>query len=363
MREGARDPRARGGSPPAAAPAAGPASVPAPAAAPVSAPVLAPALPAPTAATSVDDVPGAVRANAAAIQEAAALVRAADPTRAWAYRLQRWASWVLVETTPPVENGRTRLPAPPKDLRRRLDSLREGEKWPTQSRGRRAPRRGSTSSGSTSTGRWPSRSIAWGRRTRPPARSSAARRSPSWPASPAWPTSPSSTGPPSPTRAPARGSTRRSSAGAGEGGPSAAATSGERGDERGRPASPGGGSSRGKVAEGARPGALALSQRGADGRARFGPACGGRPDGHRGLEARAGPPRPRGAPRPGDRPGPRNLGAQRLCATVYAALLVAIRSEARASKSPPAELAGRGQFVFERLCRLDPAAALRLSGT
>lgn len=47
-------------------------------------------------ATSPEDVENAVRANGGSIVEAAAILRAAEPTRAWAYKLQRWGAWITI---------------------------------------------------------------------------------------------------------------------------------------------------------------------------------------------------------------------------------------------------------------------------
>jgi hypothetical protein len=51
-----------------------------------------------------------------------------------------------------------------------------------------------------------------------------------------------------------------------------------------------------------------------------------------------------------------------LCAAVYASLLVAIRAASRAKNASP-DLTGKEQFAFDKLCRLDPASAIKLSGT
>jgi len=89
----------------------------------------APAPPPAVKATSPEDVENAVRANGGSIVEAAAILRAAEPTRAWAYKLQRWGAWITIEDAPPVENGRTFVPPPDEDTARSLADLRDGQKW------------------------------------------------------------------------------------------------------------------------------------------------------------------------------------------------------------------------------------------
>jgi type VI secretion system protein VasJ len=83
----------------------------------------------PAAATSAGDAEQAIRANAQAIAEAAALLRAADPAGPWPYRLHRLATWIAVLEPPSAEAGVTRLPPPPEEERRQLVGLRDRESW------------------------------------------------------------------------------------------------------------------------------------------------------------------------------------------------------------------------------------------
>jgi type VI secretion system protein VasJ len=48
-------------------------------------------------------------------------------------------------------------------------------------------------------------------------------------------------------------------------------------------------------------------------------------------------------------------------ATVYTHLIVATREVARARGGGSPELASREQYLFDKLCRLDPASAIKLS--
>jgi type VI secretion system protein VasJ len=90
-------------------------------AAPVAAPV--------ASATSASDVDSAVASNGNAIVQAAAILRAADYARPWSYRLQRWGSWIIIEDVPPAEDGRTFIPGPGESLLQNLNELRDGQKW------------------------------------------------------------------------------------------------------------------------------------------------------------------------------------------------------------------------------------------
>jgi type VI secretion system protein VasJ len=313
------------------------------------------------AATSVDDVDQAVRANARAILEAAALVRRADPARAWPYRLQRWAVWIAVEDPPPAEDGKTLLRVPPQDERRRVASLRDGEKWlellnaAEEAAGKylywldahryvalAMDKLGPTFAGARETvGR---EVCAFVSRLPTVADFAFSDGTPfaeagtkSWLADEAkrW---------------------------GGASGPSAGAAAASAEDEEvaKRLAEAQQMVSDGKVADGLAV-ASALASRAADARTRFRGQIavarmaieGSKPelarpmleslldDIHRhGLEAWE--------------PG--------LCASVYSLLLVAIRASLRAKNGPP-DLAGKEQIVFDKLCRLDPASAIKLSGS
>jgi type VI secretion system protein VasJ len=94
-----------------------------------AAPALVQAPVGPTSPTTVDDVEPAVIASARVIMDGAAVLRAAEPARAWAYKLQRWGAWLAVDGVPAVENGRTYVPSPGEGHGADLEALREGQQW------------------------------------------------------------------------------------------------------------------------------------------------------------------------------------------------------------------------------------------
>jgi type VI secretion system protein VasJ len=82
------------------------------------------------APTSAADVETAVAANVESIVQAAAVLRGAEPSRAWAYELQRRAIWIAIQDPPPAEEGqRTYVPPPDEFPQRNLAELRDGSKW------------------------------------------------------------------------------------------------------------------------------------------------------------------------------------------------------------------------------------------
>jgi type VI secretion system protein VasJ len=129
---------------PAAAPAASGAAQPAasaPAQAAPAAPVAAVvtnAAPAPVFAaaappvvTSADSVTDALNACRGTILQAAALLWAQDRTMAWAYSLQRVGTWLAVRAVPPVapDSQRTGIPAPPPVVRRPVEDAFGRSRW------------------------------------------------------------------------------------------------------------------------------------------------------------------------------------------------------------------------------------------
>jgi type VI secretion system protein VasJ len=92
--------------------------------APVQAPVAA------AAATSAADVDRSVAANTEAIVAAAAILRAAEPSRAWAYELHRRAIWMSIQEMPTIREGtETYVPAPDGYTQNTIAELRDGQKW------------------------------------------------------------------------------------------------------------------------------------------------------------------------------------------------------------------------------------------
>jgi type VI secretion system protein VasJ len=49
--------------------------------------------------------------------------------RAWSYRLARIGNWLVIDGAPPVTEGRTRIPPPEEYLQRELAELRDAAKW------------------------------------------------------------------------------------------------------------------------------------------------------------------------------------------------------------------------------------------
>ncbi|HYQ43730.1 MAG TPA: type VI secretion system protein TssA [Polyangiaceae bacterium] len=119
--------------PPPAVSAAPVAAAPPPAvsAAPAPAAVAAPSFSAPEAPTVTDaeDAINALRAVGKTITSAAKHLRKADPADVWPYRLQRTGAWLAVRTAPPVEGKATRIPAPPAEHRKRLEAQLAEQQW------------------------------------------------------------------------------------------------------------------------------------------------------------------------------------------------------------------------------------------
>jgi len=78
---------------------------------------------------SAEDVLPALRALGKSIVEAARHLRRADPAQAWAYRIHRTGLWLAVKATPPAEGNRTRLPPPAAELRKKLEARLAQEQW------------------------------------------------------------------------------------------------------------------------------------------------------------------------------------------------------------------------------------------
>ncbi|MGD0676376.1 MAG: type VI secretion system protein TssA [Polyangiaceae bacterium] len=75
------------------------------------------------------DAESAVQESAQALLRASAMLRAANASQSQAYRLQRWGAWAAIQNPPPAEGDRTRIRPPPDTLPRRLLLLRDAQKW------------------------------------------------------------------------------------------------------------------------------------------------------------------------------------------------------------------------------------------
>ncbi len=78
---------------------------------------------------SAEDVLPALRTLGKSVVEAARHLRRADPANAWAYRIHRTGLWLSVKAAPPAEGNRTRLPPPAVELRKKLEARLAGEQW------------------------------------------------------------------------------------------------------------------------------------------------------------------------------------------------------------------------------------------
>jgi type VI secretion system protein VasJ len=342
--------------PPRPSPAASPAASAAASAEPADG-ATAPSAPVATVAPS--DATQAVEQSAQAMVRAAEALRTADPTRAQAYRLQRWGAWATVQNAPPADGEKTRIRPPPDPMTRRLQMLRDSQKWLElltvaeaatgnylfwldlhRSVANALDRLGPTFAGAREVvGR---EVVAFVQR---------------------FPSVPSLTfanGTPF-----AEGATKtwldEEAAKYGGSGGSAASSAASAEDEEvakrfeAAEAMVG----EGKIAEGLGVGAV-LAARGADGRARFRSGLalarmavkGSRPDVARAILERLLADVDR---------HDLETWEPSLCGTLYAALLSAMRDGARAKAASPeaAEATKREQAIFDKLCRVDPAAALK----
>jgi len=127
----------------APAPAAQPAPTPAPApvaaapapvaAAPVAAApaVAAPAMPTAPAAGLADaaEVTNFLRGIGGSLADAANLLRRADPSDPLAYRLIRQGIWLHIVNPPPAQGTKTQVPAPPDQVRKQIETIAQNGKW------------------------------------------------------------------------------------------------------------------------------------------------------------------------------------------------------------------------------------------
>jgi type VI secretion system protein VasJ len=78
---------------------------------------------------SADDVLPALRSVGETIVQAAGILRQADPAQAFAYRLQRTGVWLTVTELPSTEGRATRIPPPDEEDRRTLEAQLSGQRW------------------------------------------------------------------------------------------------------------------------------------------------------------------------------------------------------------------------------------------
>lgn len=91
-----------------------------------SASIPAPAIP---SVSGVDDAADALRSLGNGIVDVAKVLRHADAANPWPYRLHRAGIWLAIKVTPPAEGNVTRLPPPPLENRKKLESRLNAEQW------------------------------------------------------------------------------------------------------------------------------------------------------------------------------------------------------------------------------------------
>ncbi|HMA94810.1 MAG TPA: type VI secretion system protein TssA [Polyangiaceae bacterium] len=91
-----------------------------------SASIPAPAIP---SVSGVDDAADALRSLGSGIIDVAKVLRHADATNPWPYRLHRSGIWLAIKSAPPAEGNVTRLPPPSAENRKKLESRLNAEQW------------------------------------------------------------------------------------------------------------------------------------------------------------------------------------------------------------------------------------------
>ncbi len=343
-----------------AIPAAPPPEEPKPVAPPPSAaPVAAEASPAPTvAAPNAADIDRSVSEYGSALVEAAGIMRSSDATRALSYRLLRWGAWLTIEQPPPAEQNATRIRAPPEGVMRRIAGLRDAQNW----------------LGLLNACEEEAAAYVFWLDLHRFAALALDRLGPNFlaarevlgreviafvtrlPSVPGLTFADGTAFAESATKSWLEEEAKKYGGGGGSGGPSAASAEDE--EVAARFAEAQKMATEGKVAEALAAG-FGLAARGADARTRFRAGLavgkmaldGSKPDVARALLERLT-----------ESAEHHDLEAWEpaLCATLYSYLLTAIRDTMSTQGSPP-DLAVRERSVFDKLCRLDPAAALKFA--
>jgi len=94
-----------------------------------SAPARALDVPAVTAPASVEGATEYLRDAGTAIASVGAALRRADPTDAAAYRVLRTGLWLHLAHPPPATGGKTSIPPPPENLRASLGLMLQNQRW------------------------------------------------------------------------------------------------------------------------------------------------------------------------------------------------------------------------------------------
>ena len=94
-----------------------------------AAPVATLAAPRPGLGSNADGIADALKVCRETIVKAAELLREAQPSDPWAYHLQRVGAWLGIRQPPPAEGGKTFVPPPPIALRRDIEDHAAKGRW------------------------------------------------------------------------------------------------------------------------------------------------------------------------------------------------------------------------------------------
>ncbi|MBX3184475.1 MAG: type VI secretion system protein TssA [Polyangiaceae bacterium] len=83
----------------------------------------------PTQVSSPEEVTRTLRDVGITLRAVARFVRQADATKVHGYRIHRASLWMALQNPPPNEGGKTRLPPPTPDKRKRIETLLASESW------------------------------------------------------------------------------------------------------------------------------------------------------------------------------------------------------------------------------------------
>ncbi len=83
----------------------------------------------PTQVSSPEEVTRTLRDVGVTLRAVARFVRQADATKVHGYRIHRASLWMALQNPPPTEGGKTRLPPPTPDKRKRIEGLLASESW------------------------------------------------------------------------------------------------------------------------------------------------------------------------------------------------------------------------------------------
>jgi type VI secretion system protein VasJ len=76
-----------------------------------------------------EDAKRALKDSFVSLKKIAAFSRNQDPAQPLPYRMIRFLTWCEIDTLPPADNGKSRVPPPPRQLRDRFQTLSEQSAW------------------------------------------------------------------------------------------------------------------------------------------------------------------------------------------------------------------------------------------